>query len=111
METKDGKYGYFLRGMVLGGVLGGLAGLLFAPKSGKELRSDLKEKGSEAVSEAKRVYSETQDRAKAILEEAERQLSEASQRAKKILTRLKESKGGETAPVTNEYGEETAGEA
>jgi gas vesicle protein len=33
-----------------------LAGIFFAPKSGKELRSDLREKGSEVLKDAKESY-------------------------------------------------------
>ena len=35
----------FLRGFLIGSFLGALAGILLAPKPGKELRSELKEKG------------------------------------------------------------------
>jgi gas vesicle protein len=39
--------------------LGALVGIFFAPKSGKELRSDIKEKGSEVLKDgvSKRVGS------------------------------------------------------
>lgn len=39
----------FLSGLIAGGLVGGLAGLLFAPKSGRELRSDISDKGSEIL--------------------------------------------------------------
>ena len=39
----------FLSGLIAGGFIGGLAGLLFAPKSGRELRSDISDKGNELL--------------------------------------------------------------
>lgn len=34
----------FLRGLLLGGLVGAVAALLYAPKSGKEMRRDIKRK-------------------------------------------------------------------
>lgn len=87
----------FLCGLLMGGILGAMAGLLFAPKSGRELRSELKEKGGEAFEDAKKFYAESQEKAKAIVEdarrraedltrEAERYLAEARAKAKKIMS-------------------------
>ena len=92
--------GGFLRGLLIGGALGALAGLLFAPKSGKELRSDLKQKGNEVLDGAGEFYSEAQARAKIILEEAYRraeelkkeanlQLAEARLKAKEVIGEAK----------------------
>ena len=53
MAENSSDRGGFLRGLFIGSVLGALAGLLFAPKSGKELRSELKQKGTEVLEEAK----------------------------------------------------------
>jgi gas vesicle protein len=97
MAQRGNDQNHFLRGFLVGGIMGALAGLFFAPKSGKELRAELKEKGTEAFEDAKQFYSEARVKAKAILEdarrraeelrkEADRQLSEARQRAKDILS-------------------------
>ncbi len=100
--------GNFFKGFVIGSVLGALAGIFFAPKSGKELRSEIKEKGSEVLKDAKEIYADASTRAKEIIEEAkhraeelkkeaDRQLSEARQKAKEILARgeKKEVEAGE----------------
>ena len=73
MAENEKDCGNFLRGFVIGGVLGALAGIFFAPKSGKELRSDLKEKGSEVLKEAKDIYADASTKAKEIIEEAKHQ--------------------------------------
>jgi gas vesicle protein len=104
MVENEGGRGGFLRGLFIGSVLGALAGLLFAPKSGKELRSELKEKGTEVLEEATGLYSEAQVKAKAILEDAQRraeelkkeanlQLTEARLKAKEV---IEEAKTGAT---------------
>lgn len=97
MAERQQDQNHFLWGFLIGGIMGALAGLFFAPKSGKELRAELKEKGSQAFEDAKQFYSEARGKAKAILEdarrradelrkEADRQLTEARQRAKEILS-------------------------
>jgi len=101
MAEHERQQGDFFRGFLIGGILGALAGILFAPKSGKELRSDIKEKGSEVIEvleEGKEIYADARKRAKEIIDEArhqakelkreaDRHLSEARQKAKEILAR------------------------
>jgi gas vesicle protein len=100
MAENDDVRGGFLGGFLIGSLIGALAGLLFAPKSGKELRSELKQKGSEVFDEANELYSEAQARAKIILEEAHRraeelkkeanlQLAEARLKAKEVIGEAK----------------------
>ena len=115
-ENESGRDN-FLRGLLIGGILGALAGILFAPKSGKELRSDLKQKGSEVLGDAREFYSEAQVKAKAVLEdawhraedlkkEANRQLAEARTKAREILR-----DAGEKASEVGELAKEAMGEA
>ena len=96
MAGQENQQGHFFMGFLIGGVLGALAGIFFAPKSGKELRSDLKEKGSEVLEDGKEIYANASTRAKEIIEEAkhqakelkkgaDRHLSEACQKTKEIL--------------------------
>jgi gas vesicle protein len=58
MENDQRNHSKLLRGLFVGGVLGATAGFLFAPKSGKELRSDIKAGKEKALEETKRLYSE-----------------------------------------------------
>ena len=48
--SKKGKFGL---GLLLGAAVGAVAGILTAPKSGKETREDLKNKGKELAEAAK----------------------------------------------------------
>jgi gas vesicle protein len=108
MAEHENQQGHFFMGFLIGGVLGALVGIFFAPKSGKELRSDLKEKGSEVLKDAKEIYADASTRAKEIIEEAkhqakelkkeaDRQLSAALQKTKEILAcgEKKEAEAGE----------------
>ncbi len=46
------------RGLMVGSFLGAAAGILLAPKSGNELRSEIKERTNKALEETKRFYSD-----------------------------------------------------
>jgi len=108
MAELENQRSHFFTGFLIGSVLGVLAGIFFAPKSGKELRSDIKEKGSEVLKEGKEIYADTSTKAKEIIEEAthhakelkkeaDRHLSEARLKAKEILARgeKKEAEAGD----------------
>jgi gas vesicle protein len=99
MAENEKKCGNLLKGFIIGGILGALAGIFFAPKSGKELRSDLKKKGSEVLTDAKGNYTNTRTKAKEIIEDAkhqaeelkkqvDRHLSEAHRKGREILARV-----------------------
>ena len=49
MESDQRNDSKLLRGLFVGSVLGAAAGFLLAPKSGKELRSGIKEKTNKAL--------------------------------------------------------------
>ena len=98
MAEQETQQGHFFMGFLIGSVLGALAGILFAPKSGKEMRPDIKKKGNKIVKDGKEIYADASTKAKEIIKEAkhqaeelkkdaERHLSEARQKAKEILAR------------------------
>ena len=66
----------FCMGLLIGGALGALAGIFFAPKSGKELRSDIKDKGSEVLKDVKNIYTDTGTKTKEIIGKAKYQVKE-----------------------------------
>jgi gas vesicle protein len=99
MAENEKHCGNFLKGLVIGSFLGALAGIFFAPKPGKELRADLKEKGSGVLKDGKEIYADASTKAREIIveakhqaeelkKEADRYLSEARQKAKEILARV-----------------------
>ena len=84
---KNGKNGYFAKGLIIGGVSGALAGLLFAPKSGKQLRKDIKHKGSEAVNDTKEFYFDAQKKTKSVFDDTVDWLSDACVKTKGVFFR------------------------
>ncbi len=62
MESDQKNHSKLLGGLLVGSVLGAAAGFMLAPKSGKELRSDIKGRTKRAVDETKRLYSDSRTR-------------------------------------------------
>jgi gas vesicle protein len=62
----------FLIGFLAGGAVGAIVALLTTPKSGKELRGDIKQKSGEYFDEADRYYTETKNRAGEMINEGRR---------------------------------------
>jgi len=81
MEEHEKPQCHFCMGLLIGGVLGALAGILFAPKSGKKLRSDIKEKGSEFLNDGKKIYADASTKAKEIFEDVKHQAKDLKKEA------------------------------
>lgn len=121
METKVNNGGEFWKGFFVGGILGGLAGLFFAPKSGKELRAELARRGCEIGEKAGEFSSEAQAKVGAILDdarrraeglkkEADRQIMEARQKAGEAL-KMAEEKAFEIRKLARQTIEDAKEEA
>jgi gas vesicle protein len=67
METNGTNHSGLWKGLMVGSLLGAAAGFLLAPKSGKELMSEVKEKTDKALDETKRFYSESRAKFKDTL--------------------------------------------
>ena len=48
----SGRSSDFLKGLLLGGLFGAIAGILYAPKSGEETREDIGRKAEEIMAKA-----------------------------------------------------------
>ncbi len=55
--------GNLLKGLLIGSLVGAVAGMVFAPKSGRELRSDISGESEKALRETKQFYSDVRARA------------------------------------------------
>jgi YtxH-like protein len=64
METHETNHFGLWKGLMVGSFFGAAAGFLLAPKSGKELRSEIKEKTNKALGETRRYYSDGRTRFK-----------------------------------------------
>jgi gas vesicle protein len=78
-----------LIGFLAGGTIGAIIALLYAPKSGKELRSDIKTKADEYLNEADKYISDAKDKAKELINEgkrkSERLISDAKSKSEELL--------------------------
>ena len=59
------------KGLLIGTLVGAAAGIVFAPKSGSKLRSDISGEGEKAIRETKRFYSGVRTKADAMFESAQ----------------------------------------
>lgn len=69
MEATKHDWNLF-KGLLIGSLFGAVAGIVFAPKSGRELRSDIRGEGEKAIRETKRFYSGVRAKADAMFENA-----------------------------------------
>ncbi|MBI5647898.1 MAG: YtxH domain-containing protein [Ignavibacteriae bacterium] len=76
-------------GFLSGAVVGGVIALLYAPKSGKELRQDLKRKGEEIAEDVEEYLKDAQAKAKHLINEGKEKsahlITEAREKAEGLL--------------------------
>ena len=48
-----------IKGFIIGGVIGTIVGILYAPKSGKDLRKEIRHSSEELIKKAKEQYEQT----------------------------------------------------
>jgi gas vesicle protein len=105
MSDHNDNFGAFLAGILLGGLAGGITALLFAPQSGEETRTIIRDKTIELRDKANETLEETMSRAEKAANDTVKQAemafnqakSKASELAKKsqvILDEQKEKLGG-----------------
>ena len=82
----------FIKGLLVGGLIGAAIGILYAPKSGKETREDLSRKAEELIEKAKEEY-------ELALEKSKKAYETAVQRLKLMESAAKEKVGEMEAKV------------
>jgi gas vesicle protein len=65
----------FLIGFLAGGTIGAIIALLTTPKSGKEIRGDIKHKSEEYFDDADKYYTDKKNKASKIINEGKRKYS------------------------------------
>jgi gas vesicle protein len=63
----------FFKGFLIGGTIGAVIALLFAPKSGDELRADIRRKSRELYDETEAHLGEWKEKAAEVIDEGKRQ--------------------------------------
>ncbi|MBN1447097.1 MAG: YtxH domain-containing protein [Bacteroidetes bacterium] len=78
-----------LLGFLSGALVGGIVALLYAPKTGKEFRGDLKRKGGEIIEDVDEYLQDAQEKAKHIINEGKEKssalITDAKKRADSLL--------------------------
>jgi gas vesicle protein len=92
----------FVKGLFIGGLIGAVLGILYAPKSGKETREDIARKTEDLMARAREEYELALEKSKKAYEAAVKRLKEAEISAKEKVEEV-ESKVEELA----ERGKET----
>jgi gas vesicle protein len=98
--SENDDFGAFLVGFIVGGLTGAVSALLFAPQSGEETRTLIKDKAIELKDQTSETVSESLEKAEAYAKDAvakaEKLLEDAKKRANEIAEKgqvmLEESK-------------------
>jgi gas vesicle protein len=107
MADNNGTTKGFIFGLLAGGAIGAILALLYAPKSGRELRADIKSKTDELMGSAEEVFenvkgklpevsmeakkrsqqiiSDAKSKADSLLQDADRVLNNVKQRSSSIV--------------------------
>jgi gas vesicle protein len=89
MERNNGVMKGLAIGLLAGGAIGAIVALLYAPKSGKELRADIKERADDLLEDAEGYAKEARSKASDIMTEAKRRsdhlITKAQEQANTLL--------------------------
>jgi gas vesicle protein len=77
----------YIRGVVHGLIIGGAVALLYAPKPGREMRSDLSERLDQVRGQVQPVLDQAQGVVESARPQVERGISKAQQQAQRITRR------------------------
>jgi len=91
MGEKNGDFGAFLAGFLIGGLVGASAALLLAPQSGDETRTLIRDKGIELYDQVEQSVRETYDKAGKLAEDAMARTDDLQRRGRVILEEQKEA--------------------
>lgn len=85
MENGNEKFGFFTSGLILGGIVGSVLGILYAPDSGKRTRKKIQRKSDELVDDVVKYAHQSRDRAEEIVEDGRKRVEELMDEAKASL--------------------------
>ena len=80
----------FIKGIILGGVIGAGIGILYAPQSGRKTREDINRKAEEFLTKAKEEYEATLKKSNKAYESAVKQLKHLGSSTKEKVGEMEE---------------------
>lgn len=85
----NGDGGEFFKGFLFGGIVGAAFSLLYAPKTGKEMREDIRQRSLELKGEADDKIELAQKRLENLLDESRKQIETLRKEAEEAAKELK----------------------
>lgn len=82
MTDRGSSAGLVLLSFIVGGIAGGILGILFAPKSGKETREDISEAAAEMKKEAEKFAKDARERVESFVTESKDVIAKLSHKEK-----------------------------
>jgi gas vesicle protein len=89
-EENGGDFSAIAAGLVVGMAVGGILGLLFAPKPGAQLREDLKDRTEETMDRLQEATSELVARSKNLATQTKENLAHSVEAGKAAYTEKRE---------------------
>jgi gas vesicle protein len=102
-EREDSNVSSKITYLVVGGAIGAVIALLFAPKSGKELREDIADASRKGIEKSKEAAAQLQERAGEYYETGREKASELYQTAQGKAGELSEKARAAAARTTNPF--------
>lgn len=85
MSDENNNTMIFLKGLITGAILGGLAALVFAPKSGKKFRKDISKKANRLIDDTNQLIENAGKKASGIISDARKKAEDMFDEGKKII--------------------------
>ncbi len=79
-----------IKGIVIGGMIGAAAALLLAPKSGKELRKDIKDRYSSVQDRTKQFVAEAGDKTLELARQVGQKTADIADKTRSVLAEVQE---------------------
>ena len=98
----------FVKGVIIGGLIGAAIGILYAPQSGRKTRRDINDKAEELLEKAKKEYEAALKKSGKAYESAVKQLKYLESSAKEKVGEMEE-KVDELADLGKEAFHDTKG--
>jgi len=89
MSDRNGDFGAFITGFVIGGLVGAAVSLLLAPQSGEETRTLIREKSIEIKDQVEQTAEEARLKAEQLATEAKTKAEELQRRGQVVLEEQK----------------------
>lgn len=90
MSNNNDSGGFeFFKGFLFGGIVGAVVSLLYAPKSGKEVREDIRKRSLDLRDDAEAKLELAQKRAEEVMADTRKQLEELRKDAESAVQELK----------------------